>query len=113
MGWLSHMILGDLGQSIDINDAARRLDAQARIQARHRGEITTQAMDLDLLKARTERLHLAVTALGRFLVKSGVVNEAELKAFLDEIDREDGVADGKMPFGDKPPKRRPLIPNKS
>ena len=105
------MILGDLGRSIDINDTICQVNAQAGVQARQRGDITSQAMELAMLKARTERLHLALAALSRFLVTKGVVNEAELKAFLDGIDREDGEADGKMPFGDKPAERRLLTPD--
>ena len=111
MGWLTHMVLGDLGRSIDINDTICQVNAQAGVQARQRGDITSQAMELAMLKARTERLHLALAALSRFLVTKGVVNEAELKAFLDGIDREDGEADGKMPFGDKPAERRLLTPD--
>lgn len=89
MGWLRQILLGDLGQSIDIQETATAVEAQRAALDRRRQELAA-------LEIRTERLHLAVTALSRFLVSKGVIDPTELEAFIRQVDAEDGKIDGKL-----------------
>lgn len=98
MGWISHVLLGDFGQSIDINDAQERIQRQEAAQRRQQGSQRDQQSQIEQLKAHNERLHLALTALSRFLIEKHIIGEAELRAFIEQVDREDGAADGRMPI---------------
>ena len=106
MGWLKHILLGDLGQSLDIQETAAEVDAQRAAMDR----LERRQQDLAVLQARTERLHLALTALSRYLISKGVIDPAELEAYLHQVDGEDGVKDGKLAFDASKPRPRPRQP---
>ena len=101
MGILSHILLGDLGQSLDIEKTRSEVKDQAMQQAREASKLSTAALDIERLKRQNGELRLAVVALTRFLIRRGVVNEGELQAFIREIDAEDGKVDGGL--APKPP----------
>jgi len=102
MGWLKYLLLGNIGQSLGIADAQERLDAQskmAREQARvSRDKDLTQDQEIALLRERTERLNLALTALCRFLISKELVGLEELEEFIDQVDVEDSEHDGRLKF---------------
>lgn len=98
MGLLKHFLLGNLGQSLDILDHAEKTETLEFVQRRHQSQLRVKDREIARLRTRTEKLHLAITALTRFLIDRGVVAEAELAAFLDEVDASDGKIDGKLAF---------------
>ncbi len=110
MGWLKHILLGDIGQSIDIVEASNQLKCNENVQRIQRRNQSRQEMEIARLKARTERLHLAVTALSRYLVEKNLIAESDFRDFLDQIDREDGDPDGRLSFEDEGSKARLLVP---
>ena len=103
MGWLKHILLGELGQSIDIMDAKEAMAGQAALQIQQSKRVVDANLEIARLRRRNEQLHLAITALTRHLVAKGVVDAAELAAFIDEIDGVDGKVDGALAFEDKEP----------
>jgi hypothetical protein len=110
MGWLKHILLGDIGQSIDIVETSNQLKCNENVQRIQRRNQSMQEMEIARLKARTERLHLAVTALSRYLVEKNLIAESEFRDFLDQIDGEDGKSDGRLPFVDEASKPRLVVP---
>jgi hypothetical protein len=102
MGFLSHILLGDFGQSLDIEKTRSEVKEQAMQQARNTSKLFNAAMEIDRLKRQNGELRLAVVALTRFLVERGVVNQGELEEFIRRIDAEDGTVDGSL--ASPPPK---------
>ena len=103
MSWLKHILLGDLGQSMDIEDTKEMVAGQAALQIQQSKHVVNANLEIARLRRRNEQLHLAITALTRHLVAKGVINGAELASFIDEIDLLDGKADGTLAFVDKAP----------
>lgn len=103
MSWLKHILLGDLGQSMDIEETKEMVAGQAAFQIQQGKHVVDAKIEIARLKRRNEQLHLAVTALTRHLVAKGVVDAAELAAFIDEIDGLDGKVDGTLALEDKAP----------
>lgn len=95
MGWGRMLLLGNVGQQLDIQDAEESL-ATLRAEV----DSATQA-DADLsrrleqLAAENAELKLYLAAVVRLLVAKGTVTEPELRRIVDSLDREDGRADGR------------------
>lgn len=94
MGWGRMLLLGDLGQQLDIRDTQETLD---RIK-RHLQETSRFDQDVarnlaDLARENAE-LKLYLAAIVRLLVAKGTVTPAELAAVVEAIDRSDGQTDG-------------------
>ena len=58
----------------------------------------SQELEITRLQNRTEQLNLTLTALCRYLVEEGLVDESKLAALTKEVDQEDGKADEKRAF---------------
>ncbi|MDA0766989.1 MAG: hypothetical protein O3A92_09225 [Verrucomicrobia bacterium] len=112
MGWLSHILLGDLGQSVDIVGTSEALKAQSKVQDRQRRRTSARDLEVARLRARTERLNLAITSLTRFLLEKQIVNREELQQFIDAIDEEDGELDGRLQIQDPPISPKLRFPGK-
>ncbi len=69
------------------------------------------ATAVGLLAQENDRLKLYCAALGRLLLKKGIVTLEELSAMLDSVDTEDGVADGRL-RGRPLPGERVRVPTK-
>lgn len=90
------LLLGDIGNRLDIQDTEREINAVRRSLSLAEMEQGAREREVTLLKEELAQMKLATQALTRFLVEKGVVNQAELDAFIVEVDGEDGVIDGKM-----------------
>lgn len=94
MGWGRMLLLGDLGQQLDIRDT------QAALHHLHRQLEAAQhadrgaARNLETLARENAELKLYLAAVTRLLVAKGVVTPRELADIVDAIDRSDGQADG-------------------
>ena len=71
MGWGRMLLLGDLGQQLDIHDMKRQVETQ---QSRD----MSQDEQIAQLWKENQELKLAVTALMRLLVSKGVVSQNEV-----------------------------------
>lgn len=96
MGWMGTLLLGDIGNRLDIADAERNIAAlhrQTHSASRH---LAAKNREIAGLRDEVARNRLAITALTRFLIARGIVGEEDLDAFITEIDLSDGTADGKL-----------------
>jgi len=110
MGWLKHILLGDIGQSLDIIETRDKLHAGEAARRMQRSAQSRNEMEIARLKARTEQLHLAITSLTRHLLDKKLIDESEFREFLDHLDLEDGKADGRLPFADELRKPKLIVP---
>ena len=96
MGWGRMLLLGNVGQQLDIQDTERAL-AQLAQQLRETGQFDREvARRLDNVVAENAELKLYLAAIVRLLVSKNVVTPGELKQIVEVIDRSDGQADGKF-----------------
>ena len=96
MGWGRYLLLGNLGQQLDIEDQKAEIDRlrEAVLSGRPAGSGSTEA--LNRLQAEIDELRLYLAAVIRTLVSKGIVTQSEMKQIVDAIDAEDGAADGKF-----------------
>lgn len=96
MGWMRTLFLGDIGNRLDIADTEQSIDMLRRSQSRARREIAAKEQTLTTLRDEVARQRLAIEALTRYLVDTKVVDPEAFGTFIDAIDAEDGVLDGKL-----------------
>jgi len=93
MGWGRFLLLGDLGQQLDLSDQRREMrDLRAELRRTQRSQ--ADATTLAELRAENDELRLYLTALMRLLATKGVVTREELEQIVAAIDAEDGESDG-------------------
>ena len=92
MGWLRTIFLGDIGNRLDIGDVENDL-ARTRRQLRSRDREVQKR--IDELEKENDELKLCLAGLVRLLIQRGAFSREDLVALIEEIDREDGVADRK------------------
>jgi Tfp pilus assembly protein PilO len=93
MGWGRFLLLGDLGQQLDLSDQRREMrDLRAELRRTQRSQ--ADATTLAELRAENDELRLYLTALMRLLATKGVVTREELEQIVEAIDAEDGENDG-------------------
>ncbi len=100
MGWTRTLLLGDVGNRLDIADterdierlqqALREADAKNLLQNEH------QNTRLHRLERENAELKLCLAALMRLLASKGTLDLRELQAIADVIDAEDGKRDGQL-----------------
>ena len=97
MGWMRTLLLGDIGNRLDIEDTERDIANLRRNRAADARGIMEQGRIILALREELGRQKLALTALTRFLIEKGLAEEAELTEFIREVDAEDGQLDGCIP----------------
>ena len=96
MGWMRTLLLGDIGNRLDIADAERSVSALRENQQKTVRNLHARDQQIEILRDEVGRQKLAIQALTRFLVQKDLIREEELQEFIEEVDAEDGVVDGKM-----------------
>lgn len=94
MGWGRMLLLGNVGQQLDIGDVQ---DELARITSYLQAGSQFDRQTADALKRLAKEnaeLKLYLAAVIRLLASKGVVTPAELTAIVETIDRSDGQTDG-------------------
>jgi len=89
MGWGRTLLLGDIGNRLDIADTERDI---AGLRSRlHSQDRTDQAQDERLreLERENDQLKLYLASLIRLLVSKGTLSHDELTAFVDFIDADE------------------------
>ena len=93
MGWGRFLLLGDLGQQLDLSDQRREM-RDLRAELRRTQGSQADATTLAELRAENDELRLYLTALMRLLATKGVVTREELEQIVAAIDAEEGESDG-------------------
>lgn len=96
MGWGRFLLLGNIGQQMDLSDHKERINGlkkQLATGRKARAEVAEQIVDL---QAENDELRLYLASVVRLLVSKGVVTQEELRDLVAAIDAEDGSADGRF-----------------
>ena len=95
MGWGRTLLLGDIGNRLDIGDCEQdigqlrsHMQQQRRVHASHHARIRA-------LERENDELKLYVASIVRILIARSVVTKDEFARFVDIIDRSDGTPDGR------------------
>jgi hypothetical protein len=103
------LLLGDLGQQMDLSDQKHEL-ASLRRQVRHsRGSAADARRQGRQLQDDIDELRLYLAATIRLLVSKGAITRDEMTQFVEIIDGEDGEADGKFQGDVTPPAEGPRL----
>ena len=95
MGWGRTLLLGDVGNRLDIADTERDIAQLKReIDDRLRAD-KSQDSTLRALMIENAELKLYLAAVIRLLTANGTISRDELKAMVAAVDGEDGNTDGK------------------
>ncbi len=96
MGWGRMLLLGNLGQQMDIEDQRREMEDLKR-QVRS-GSSNRANNELNQRVARLEKendeLRLYLASLIRYLGRNGTLDPGEFGSLVEIIDAEDGQVDG-------------------
>ena len=87
MGWGRMMLLGDVGQQLDISDMERAIGQMRADYERKRETDRRQERDIDKLERENHELKLYVATLVRLLVAKGVVQQQEVDAAVRAIEK--------------------------
>ncbi len=101
------LLLGDIGNRLDIADTERSIEAMRSSHVRTVQNLHERDQMIEVLRAELGQQKLAIQALTRFLVDSKVVDSERLAEFVRDVDAEDGVIDGKLAID--PVKRRLVL----
>jgi len=87
MGWGRMMLLGNVGQQMDIGDLENAVE-QIRGDFAEKEQVDhEQGQDIERLKRENHDLKLYLATLVRLLVSKGVVQQSEVETIVDAIDR--------------------------
>ena len=86
MGWGRTLLLGDVGNRLDIADTERDIATLKHELSRKQQLDQSQDQSLRALQQENRELQLYLAALLRLLVSKDVVTREELASFVDLID---------------------------
>ncbi|MFT5728459.1 MAG: hypothetical protein ACI8PB_002613 [Desulforhopalus sp.] len=95
MGWGRTLLLGDIGNRLDIEDTEREIAKLSRDIFQSSLRDMSQDQKIDAVLKENAELKLYLAALIRLLTVKGTLSREELKAMVDAVDAEDGSSDGK------------------
>lgn len=95
MGWGRMLLLGNLGQQMDIEEQKQEIEElRTQLESGARaGDATLESRVAQLEKENNE-LRLYLAAVIRYLGHNGVLDQDEFRELVEAIDTEDGSADG-------------------
>jgi hypothetical protein len=87
MGWGRMMLLGNVGQQLDIGDLESTVE-QMRSEVAQKDQIDReQGQDIERLKSENRELKLYLATLIRLLVSKGVLKQEEVDATVSAIEK--------------------------
>ena len=86
MGWARTLLLGDIGNRLDIADTERDIDGIRHELSTARLLDKSQDKAIQQLQRENEQLELCLAALAKTLEKKGILSSGELKNLVDMID---------------------------
>ncbi len=96
MGWGRMLLLGDLGQQMDIQDTQAELARlKAAVSASRAGAPRQADQAIAQLQDELGEIKLYLAALVRMLISAGVVTREEFATIVESVDGSDGSADGR------------------
>jgi len=96
MGWGRMLLLGNLGQQLDIQETQSAVrELEARLQ-RTGGLDPESGRLLQQLSREHHEMRLYYAALVRLLLAKGIIGHDELASLVYQIDGADGQTDGKL-----------------
>ncbi len=99
MGWARTMLLGDIGNRLDIGDAERAIaEIQREINRSYRTNMSQEEQIRKLIADNAE-LKLYVASLVRLLMSKGTISRDDFVAIVNAVDAEDGARDGRRSGG--------------
>jgi hypothetical protein len=90
------LLLGDIGQQLDLQDQKAELERMRRDMQSGRLGSDTAGARLDRLEEVNDELRLYLAAVVRLLVAKGIVSRDEVLDVVQAVDAEDGAADGRF-----------------
>jgi hypothetical protein len=96
MGWGRTLLLGDIGNRLDIEDTENEI---RRLKSELRGGYNkdqSQDKKIDALVQENMELKLYLASVIRLLSNKGLISADELNKLVGLIDAEDGASDGRM-----------------
>jgi hypothetical protein len=99
MGWGRTLLLGDIGNRLDIADAEQdieRLRRELSVSGQQNQELIQR---IRMLEREQGELKLSLVALMRLLATKGTLDLSELRTMARAIDAEDGKVDGQYRAG--------------
>ncbi len=94
MGWGRTLLLGDIGNRLDIADTERNIEDLRRELTEAFQKDMTQDELLQKLVQENAELKLYLAALMRLLIRNGAITREELQPVVEAVDAEDGRVDG-------------------
>jgi hypothetical protein len=93
MGWGRMLLLGNIGQQLDIHEAGRELE-HIREHLEASGRFNHEVSDyLKKLAAENAELRLYLAATIKLLTEKNVIHASELSEIVTALDASDGKAD--------------------
>ena len=94
MGWGRTLLLGDIGNRMDIADTEEDIAKLKRNISLAYKKDMSQDEKLKMLMRENAELKLYLASITRLLLAKGVIGRSELENMVTVVDREDGKADG-------------------
>ena len=95
MGWGRWLLLGNLGQQLDLSDQKEEIDRLRNELRGRRLPFASTGQRLDRLQDENEELKLYLTALMRLVLARKLATLDDIKTIVEAIDSEDGTLDGR------------------
>jgi chromosome segregation ATPase len=93
MGWGRWLLLGDLGQQMDLADQQAEIERlREKLQSRQ-AEHSSAEQRLVSLERENDELKLYLATVVRLLLAKKVATAEEMRALVAAVDREDGAED--------------------
>ena len=96
MGWGRTLLLGDIGNRLDIEDTERDIE-NLKIKIKEKSiKDFTQDEKISILMQENDELKLYFASLIRLLTAKGNITIEELNRVVNSVDSADGKSDGKF-----------------
>jgi hypothetical protein len=96
MGWGRTLLLGDIGNRMDIDDVEREVADLKRVLSGEYQRDMSQDQKIAWLIEENAEIKLYLAALIRLLTTKGIVSKQDLQSIVAAVDAEDGRQDGKF-----------------
>jgi hypothetical protein len=87
MGWGRMMLLGNVGQQLDIDDLGKAVEDMRTAYAQTRNLDQEQEKSIEDLRSENHELKLYLATLLRLLVAKGVLRQEEVDATVQAIEK--------------------------
>ncbi|HEX5400644.1 MAG TPA: hypothetical protein VFY06_16480 [Verrucomicrobiae bacterium] len=87
MGWGRMMLLGNIGQQLDIQDLENVIGRMQADAARTQNLDRTQEQSIEELQRENHELKLYLATLVKLLVAKGVIRQEEVDAAVQAVDK--------------------------